>query len=215
MQTIKVFHWEMQWILGPCLGVALALRRRRRLRHSIRRPPTIRAAEAKRSTSRTWGQLRWQHVAEGVSHDPGGAAGAPRQPGGHQVIVRPARTSRQPVLRPPWGARCVQPDDRRQRRPDIGSGATGWVIVDSSCPGVAVRTATELSSKYGSPPFKIIQSDQPESGLKSVDWWDRCDAHRTIRRTIGTAGFGATSTPPARRRVRLAMTDRTGVELSG
>ena len=48
-------------------------------------------------------------------------------------------------------------------------------MIDSGCPGIAVRT--DPTQPTGNPTFKIIQSDGPESGLKCVDWWGpwRCD----------------------------------------
>ena len=58
---------------------------------------------------------------------------------------------------------------------NLNSGAKGWVVIDSGCPGVAVRPDPTHSG--GNPPFKIIKSDLPETGLKCVDWWGpwRCD----------------------------------------
>ncbi|MFH1264896.1 MAG: hypothetical protein ABIK89_04170, partial [Planctomycetota bacterium] len=46
----------------------------------------------------------------------------------------------------------------------LGSGATGRIVIDASCPGVAVRRDEKGT-------YKIIQSDQPESGFKSLDYW--------------------------------------------
>ena len=139
----------------------------------------------------------------------------PDNNGGHQVIIRPDTYVEANLYTGHPGAKGSYNLLIGDADGKLGSGATGWVIVDTSCPGVAVRTATELAHKFGNPPFKIVESDQPESGLKSVDWWGptRCapeystdDWDRWILRNLNATGseggFG------------LAMTDREGAELS-
>lgn len=53
----------------------------------------------------------------------------------------------------------------------LGSGAAGWVVIDSSCPGVAVRRGDRDGW------FTIVKSELPETGFKCVDWYVtlRCD----------------------------------------
>jgi len=217
MQTINVFPWKRRWILGLSLGVTLGVAATPSAEtfdpssadYSGRRGKTIYVSKlGDNSDGSTW-QKAFHTIQAALLV-------LPDNLGGHQVIIRPGTYveanlySGHPGARGAYNLMTGDCDGR------LGSGATGWVIVDSSCPGVAVRTATELSSKYGNPPFKIIQSDQPESGLKSVDWWGpvRCapdystdDWDRWIWRNLyatgSEGGFG------------WAMTDRTGVELSG
>ena len=99
----------------------------------------------------------------------------PDNRGGHRIVVRPDTyveanlDGSHPGVR---GAYNLLVGDRDGK---LGSGAIGWVIIDSSCPGVAVRT--DRTKPGGNPIWKIIKSDLPESGLKCVDWWGplRCD----------------------------------------
>ena len=95
--------------------------------------------------------------------------------GGHRIVVRPdtyAEANLFPAHQGAAGAYNLLVGDCDGR---LGSGASGWVVIDSGCPGVAVRTDPTRSS--GNPTFKIIKSDLPETGLKCVDWWGpwRCD----------------------------------------
>jgi hypothetical protein len=94
-----------------------------------------------------------------------GLQAVPDAQGGHRVIVRPDTYSEALVYPSRQGAAgaynlLVGDCDGR-----LGSGATGWVAIDASCPGVAVR----LNKKQTM--FEIVKSDLPESGFKSVDWW--------------------------------------------
>ncbi len=98
-----------------------------------------------------------------------GLLAVPDDQGGHQVIVRPDRYEEANLYAAFRGAKgsynlLVGDCDGR-----LGSGATGWVVIDSDCPGVAVRT--DPSKPTGNPTWKIIESDLPETGLKCVDWW--------------------------------------------
>ncbi len=106
-----------------------------------------------------------------------GLQAVPDDKGGHRVIVRPDvydEANLYPSHKGAPGAYNVLVGDVDGK---LGSGATGWVIVDSGAPEVIVRT--DHSVKGGNPPFKIVESGdaKAEWGLKSVDWWGpwRCD----------------------------------------
>ncbi len=99
----------------------------------------------------------------------------PDDKGGHCVVVRPdtyEEANLYPAYRGAAGAYNLLVGDCDGK---LGSGATGWVVIDSGCPGVAVRT--DRTKPTGNPTWKIIKSDLPETGLKCVDWWGpfRCD----------------------------------------
>jgi hypothetical protein len=99
----------------------------------------------------------------------------PDNQGGHKIIIRPdtyEEANLYPSYRGAEGSYNLLIGDSDG---SLNSGASGWVVIDSGCPGVAVRPDPTHSG--GNPPFKIIKSDQPESGLKCVDWWGpwRCD----------------------------------------
>ena len=139
----------------------------------------------------------------------------PDNKGGHTVVVRPDTYAEANLYTGHPGAKgsynlLVGDGDGK-----FGSGATGWVIIDTSCPGVAVRSVY-VGNGYGDPPFKIIKSDLPESGFKCLDWWgtERCtqtkstdDWDRWIFRNLyasgSECGFG------------WAMTNPEGAEISG
>lgn len=98
----------------------------------------------------------------------------PDDGGGHRVIIRPdtyAEANLYPAHKGAPGAYNLLVGDADGR---WGSGATGWVVIDTSCPGVAVRMDP---ARQGA--FKIVESTLPETGLKSVDWWGpwRCDPY--------------------------------------
>jgi hypothetical protein len=100
----------------------------------------------------------------------------PDEKGGHCVIVRPdtyVEANLYPAHQGAAGAYNLLAGDADGR---LGSGATGWVVIDSSCPGVAVRLDPERRGA-----FKIVKSTLPESGLKCVDWWGpwRCDPYHS------------------------------------
>ena len=138
----------------------------------------------------------------------------PDNRGGHTVVIRPGTYveanlySGHPGARGSYNLLVGDGDGRR------GSGATGWVIIDTSCPGVAVRT--DPTRRSGNPTFKIIKSDLPESGLKCVDWWGptRCDPdHSTddwdrwiFRNLYSTGSEGG---------IGWCMTNPEGAEISG
>jgi hypothetical protein len=138
----------------------------------------------------------------------------PDKKGGHQVVVRPDTYVEANLYSGHPGERGSYNLLIGDRNGKLGSGATGWVILDSSCPGVAVRT--DPTRRSGNPTFKIIKSDQPESGLKCVDWWgaQRCDPdHSTddwdrwiFRNLYSTGSEGGIS---------WVMTNPEGAEISG
>ena len=93
-----------------------------------------------------------------------GLLAVPNDKGGHRIIVRPdtyVEARLYPAQKGAEGAYNLLIGDSSG---SLGSGATGRIIIDASCPGVAVR-----SEKGGV--YKIIESDLPESGLKSIDYW--------------------------------------------
>lgn len=100
----------------------------------------------------------------------------PNDKGGHRVLIRPdtyVEANLYPAHKGAAGAYNVLAGDFDG---SLGSGATGWVVIDSSCPGVAVRLDP---TRQGA--FKIVESRLPESGFKCVDWWApwRCDPYHS------------------------------------
>jgi hypothetical protein len=90
----------------------------------------------------------------------------PDNQGGHRIIVRPdtyVEANLYVKHKGAPGAYNLIAGDFDGR---LGSGATGWVVVDCSAPGVAARLDPTRGGNW-----KIIKSDEPESGFKSVDWW--------------------------------------------
>ncbi len=115
--------------------------------------------------------------AKGFHAIQAGLQAVPDDKGGHRVIVRPDvydEANLYPSHPGAPGAYNVLVGDVDGK---LGSGATGWVVVDAGAPEVIVRT--DHSVKAGNPPFKIVASGdaKAEWGLKSVDWWGpwRCD----------------------------------------
>jgi hypothetical protein len=103
------------------------------------------------------------------------AKAIPDAKGGHRIVVRPdtyEEANLDPAFKGEAGSYNLMVGDCDG---SLGSGAKGWVVIDSGCPGVAVRTDPNRTT--GNPAWKIIKSDQPETGLKCVDWWGsfRCD----------------------------------------
>lgn len=97
--------------------------------------------------------------------------------GGHRIIIRPdtyAEANLYPAHKGAPGAYNVLEGDWDGR---LGSGATGWVVIDSGAPRVVVRTNPKAPT--GNPTFMTLPNGEPdkETGLKSVDWWGpwRCD----------------------------------------
>ncbi len=103
----------------------------------------------------------------------------PDNQGGHRVLIRPDTYVEANLYANHPGAPGSYNLLAGDRDGKLGSGASGWVVIDTGCPGVAVRT--DPTRRSGNPTFKIIKSPLPESGLKCVDWWgaSRCDPDRS------------------------------------
>jgi hypothetical protein len=89
----------------------------------------------------------------------------PDDRGGHRIVIRPdtyVEANLYPARKGAPGAYNLLIGDRDG---SLGSGTTGRIIIDASCPGVAVRPDGDR------PTFKIIKSELPESGFKSVNYW--------------------------------------------
>lgn len=99
----------------------------------------------------------------------------PDAEGGHRVIIRPDTYVEANLWPNHPGAAGSYNEIIGDRDGRLGSGAVGWVIIDSGCPDVVVRTDKEAGG--GNPPFKVLPGGGPEKGLKSIDWWGpwRCD----------------------------------------
>jgi hypothetical protein len=101
----------------------------------------------------------------------------PNGKGGHRVVVRPdtyAEANLYPAFSGAEGAYNLLVGDYDG---SLGSGAEGWVVLDSGAPLEIVRTNPKAPT--GNPTFMIVKEGDPEAetGLKSVDWWGpwRCD----------------------------------------
>ena len=101
----------------------------------------------------------------------------PDDKGGHRVIIRPdtyAEANLYPTFPGAAGSYNLLVGDYDG---SLGSGVTGWVIVDSGAPKVIVRTNPKAPT--GNPTFMVLgpDDDEKEVGLKSVDWWGpwRCE----------------------------------------
>jgi hypothetical protein len=101
----------------------------------------------------------------------------PDNQGGHRIVIRPDtydEANLYPAFKGAAGSYNLLIGDGDG---SLGSGATGWVVIDSGAPNVVVRTNPKAPT--GNPTFMILDSGDPsqETGLKSVDWWGpwRCD----------------------------------------
>jgi hypothetical protein len=95
----------------------------------------------------------------------------PDDKGGHRVVIRPdtyAEANLYPAFSGAAGSYNLLIGDRDGR---LGSGAAGWVVIDSGAPEVIVRTNPNAGT--GNPTFMLLKEGDPakETGLKSVDWW--------------------------------------------
>lgn len=101
----------------------------------------------------------------------------PDDKGGHRVIVRPDTYSEANLYPAHKGAARAYNTLEGDWDGRLGSGATGWVVIDSGAPLVVVRTNPKAPT--GNPTFMVLNEGDPdrETGLKSVDWWGpwRCD----------------------------------------
>ncbi len=101
----------------------------------------------------------------------------PDADGGHCVVIRPdtyAEANLYPSYKGSAGSYNLLIGDADG---SLGSGATGWVVLDSGAPLEVVRTNPKAPT--GNPTWMILDSGDPEkeTGLKSVDWWGpfKCD----------------------------------------
>ncbi|MEN6549893.1 MAG: hypothetical protein ABFE07_27945 [Armatimonadia bacterium] len=105
----------------------------------------------------------------------------PDERGGHRVIVRPDTYAEANLFPTSTGAAGAYNEFVGDFDGSLGSGATGWVVIDSGAPEVIVRTAVDPS--MGNPPFELLDEGdvQSEWGMKSVDWWCafRSDPHHS------------------------------------
>jgi hypothetical protein len=105
----------------------------------------------------------------------GALSAVPDDQGGHCIIIRPdtyVEANLYPAYKGAAGAYNVLMGDYDG---SLGSGAAGWVVIDSSCPDKVVRT--NPVGKGGNPGFIVLDSGGPEKGLKCIDWWGpwRCN----------------------------------------
>lgn len=129
---------------------------------TARKPATIFVSKLGDNTDGSSWQKAFHTIQAGVQ-------AVPDDQGGHRVLVRPDTYVEANIYTNHSGAAGAYNAFIGDVDGSLGSGTTGWVVIDASCPGVAVRM--DLSYGEGNPPFKIIKSDLPESGLKCVDWW--------------------------------------------
>jgi hypothetical protein len=95
-----------------------------------------------------------------------GLSAIPDDQGGHRIIIRPdtyVEANLYTLHKGAAGSYNLIVGDFDGK---LGSGATGWVILDCSAPGVAVRTDPANEGNW-----QIVPSDAPESGFKSVGGW--------------------------------------------
>lgn len=118
------------------------------------------------SDGRGWATA-WRTIQQALAAVPDG--------GGHRIIIRPdtyAEANLWPAHPGQPGAYCRLVGDGDG---SLGSGATGWVVIDSGAPEVIVRT--DLGRRGA---FQLLDGEpSAEYGLKSVDWWVtwRCDPY--------------------------------------
>lgn len=91
--------------------------------------------------------------------------------GGHRVLVRPGTYSEANLRAAFRGAAGAYNELIGDFDGSLGSGATGWVVIDSGAPEVIVRT--QFNPTAANPDFEILAEGDPrdEWGNKSVDWW--------------------------------------------
>ena len=107
----------------------------------------------------------------------------PDENGGHRVLVRPdtyTEANLDPAFKGAPGAYNTLIGDFDG---SLGSGATGWVVIDSGAPEIVVRTNPKGGT--GNPGWMLLEEGDPkdEYGLKSIDWWgtSRCSpSHSSI-----------------------------------
>ncbi len=97
----------------------------------------------------------------------------PDDKGGHVVAIRPDTYVEANLWTPQPGAAGAYNLLAGDRDGKLGSGATGWAIIDAGVPDKAVRqkSAMEPGESGGNPGFTVVGAETPETGLKAVDWW--------------------------------------------
>lgn len=97
--------------------------------------------------------------------------------GGHRIVIRPDTYAEANLDSKHKGAAGAYNVIEGDWDGSLGSGAKGWVVIDSGAPLAVVRTNPKAPT--GNPTFMILTNGNPEAetGLKSVDWWGpwRCD----------------------------------------
>lgn len=102
----------------------------------------------------------------------------PDDRGGHRILIRPDRYVEanlfpaHPGAKGSWNLLAGDADGA------FGSGAKGWVLIDTGVPDVSVRQRPVGEAPGGgNPAFSVTKAETPETGLKAVDWWGpwRCD----------------------------------------
>jgi hypothetical protein len=108
----------------------------------------------------------WQRAFRTIQ---GALLAIPDGGGGHRIVIRPdtyAEANLYPAFKGAAGAYNVLCGDFDGK---LGSGASGWVVIDSGAPLSVVRTNPKAPS--GNPTFMVLTNGDPwqETGLKSVD----------------------------------------------
>jgi hypothetical protein len=100
-----------------------------------------------------------------------GVQAVPDERGGHQVLVRPDTYPEANLFASYKGAVGGYNELLGDFDGGLGSGAKGWVVIDSGAPEVMVRT--DQASTAGNKAWKLLEEGDPkeEWGLKSIDWW--------------------------------------------
>jgi hypothetical protein len=100
-----------------------------------------------------------------------GVQAVPDEKGGHRVVVRPDTYPEANLFASYKGAAGAYNELVGDFDGSLGSGAEGWVVIDSGAPEVIVRTDPE--STAGNKAWKLLEEGDPEEewGLKSIDWW--------------------------------------------
>ncbi len=101
-----------------------------------------------------------------------GLQAVPDDKGGHRVVVRPDTYAEANVYPTHKGARGSYNALVGDVNGKLGSGATGWVVIDAGAPEVIVRTDPK-GVGGGNKMWKLLDSGDPKAewGLKSIDWW--------------------------------------------
>jgi hypothetical protein len=95
----------------------------------------------------------------------------PDDKGGHRVVVRPDTYPEAILHASHKGAEGAYNELVGDFDGSLGSGAKGWVVIDSGAPEVIVRTNPKGGT--GNPGWILLYEGDPkdEWGLKAIDWW--------------------------------------------